>query len=394
MNTILIPDGCCKLDLKVRYLEAFPIKNLASTKVKFMSYDKFLNLNDLSVLVDLERALKSKEAVLFIGAGCSCAIGFPSWKALLAQLNNDLCSSKVIESGKDALSYAKEIKDHIKTNRTHGLEDYYSFMRSKFKNPPMKGPVALEIAGTKTIIEEWPESEFHKQIFEVPFKAFVTTNYDPAIEAYSRKYKEQTITKCVPQEKGEVGDFLFNLHKSNLHQTVYHLHGRYERPEEIILCKDDYEKAYKSKDGPEPIHKKSMWALFTTRPVIFAGFSLEDEYFVEILDSICTDTWSKFGTAKHFALMPFYPHEIGSKEQIRRDSFKERVEQNYGVKVVYYDPSGNHIDLCTLMLLDSEEGTKNGTKAPTEANIVGSVPEVIKEQSIGVAMDIFKRFKR
>lgn len=354
-----------------------------------MSFDKFLNLNDPKVLSELENSIKSKESILFVGAGCSFAIGFPSWGGLLQNLNNDLCASQVNGQGKDALTYAKEIKEHLRNKKA--IDDYYSFMNGTFKKPPSRKTVGGGLASAKMPAEEWPESMFHKKVFEVPFKAFVTTNYDPALDYYLKKYFDKSLKRCVPEEKGEVGDFLYNLHKPNTHQGVYHLHGRYERPQEIILCKDDYERAYRSSEIPEPIHKKSMWAIFTTRPVIFVGFSLEDEYFVGMLDSICRDTWSKFGDTKHFALMPYNVYEEGSEKAVKRDELRVRVEKNYGVKVVYYDPIGDHIELCNLIGIDSGESSRadEGEQDANESNV-----ETNNDKAIEVAQEFFRKIKK
>jgi hypothetical protein len=83
-------------------------------------------------------------------------------------------------------------------------------------------------------------------------------------------------------------------------QDVLHLHGYFDYPPGILLTRDDYKKYYgpvkvkdelgQASDGVlDTLHRKVAWSLLTNYHVLFAGFSLSDPYFTEVLDIAKTD---------------------------------------------------------------------------------------------------------
>jgi hypothetical protein len=80
---------------------------------------------------------------------------------------------------------------------------------------------------------------------------------------------------------------------------VLHLHGVYNEAERLILSADEYEYFYNSIE-PDPdmkeqrklgnrspldtFHRRIVWTLLATRPLVFVGFSLADSFFNKVID--------------------------------------------------------------------------------------------------------------
>lgn len=77
----------------------------------------------------LIEVVQSGDAVLMVGAGCSCKVRYPSWHGLLTQLENvAVAANSKFEisdekKSKRPLEYVDEIKNHIRLNKGT-LEDY------------------------------------------------------------------------------------------------------------------------------------------------------------------------------------------------------------------------------------------------------------------------------
>jgi SIR2-like domain len=288
--------------------------------------------------------IASQEAIAFVGAGFSAEL-HPPWKTLLQKLRAE--ADKV---GKFApstgltednpLLFADEIQRHFKRN-DGDLNRYYQILGQQF-----------------TLTERGCTSN-HENLVCLPFKGFITTNYDQSLEtALIRRGNKRpdcaVVVKKNNKDAHKVSEFLFSLDDRKQSQRVAHLHGLENETEEIILSASDYQQAYGFReatngDATVPIqndwtlHRKIVWALLATRRVIFFGFSFTDPYVNQILRDVTADLWSK-GEGRHFALAPLDRTIIDAAET------KQREFLEYGVQIVFYDNLGTkHVELAKLI---------------------------------------------
>ena len=118
--------------------------------------DKFLNINDSVALESLMTALKSENAILFVGAGCSARLGLPSWTSLLKDLV-DLHGDLELDQYKiknDIIKYAGEVKRKLFEKNDNSHSRYENYLSRRFKNPE---DGYLENTELHDLIVQWPE---------------------------------------------------------------------------------------------------------------------------------------------------------------------------------------------------------------------------------------------
>ena len=313
---------------------------------------------------ELIKACASQESVLVVGAGMSNRLGYPTWGELLDHLHELVATlgkehnrpfSKPPDWTTNPLSYADSLRSHVQAC-TNNLDRYHSFLRRTF-----------DFKGADTL---------HRQLVALPFRGIVTTNYDPSLDhALAVNEPSRAVDNHFVVDRDhahDVSDFVASLrHRGFRRRQIAHLHGRFNSPHSIVLTESDYRKQYnRSFDSgqrrelfdliqsqgldavidhvesnlPEwTLHRKFLWALFSTRSAIFVGFSMEDPYFTYMLNTVVNDLW-RWDQPSHFAVMPLSEGDALAKEKARR------LRSQYGVAVVFYEnPDGRHGELDSLV---------------------------------------------
>ncbi len=294
------------------------------------------NKNRLDMLT---RLVRSKQAVLFIGAGCSVRLGYPNWRGLLTELESILGSEFIIDEEKkrmkehSPLEYADIIRDNAR-NCNNGSDDRYHQKLHKIFSPKPKS-----------------YDDLHEMLINLDFKGIVTTNYDTAIEScYAARDLSVKPVVISNDYKGFVSEFFLSLDHNGFTKGILHVHGTWERASEIVLTSSDYRKAYgleyaqiiqdpKSFRKLSPsLYQKVLWALLATKRLVFIGFSFDDPYFKIVLASNARDLW-RFDLPIHFAVLP-----ISSKS---RETDKEnalKLKSDCGIETIFYIKQDKHDD--------------------------------------------------
>jgi SIR2-like domain len=248
--------------------------------------------------------LKSQQAILLVGAGSSNSIGYPTWKQLVENLRTQFAPQLEI-TGETEPEFASRIVAEI--GQTAQIESYYNFLQKTFE--PSNDRKSFD--------------EFHLSLVQLGFCGIVTTNYDEVIESAIRDiyrseigpYVCDSIDLCDDNSHNLIFRFLRSLSTYSKPRWVLHLHGHHRNPKKLILTGEDYKKRY----GEEPLydasgrpqnmaldslHRRVLWAILTTHPVVFVGFSLHDPFFTHILQIIGRDFELGIDT-EHFAIMPY-----------------------------------------------------------------------------------------
>ncbi len=321
-------------------------------------------------LIDL---VASGEAVLMVGAGSGARVGYVTWDGLLEELENlaNSCGEGLDQTRKgDALAYTEDIKLHI-SQEMNGLGRYYALLQNLFspKDPPF--------------------TDFHTKLVALPFRGILTTNYDTVLEAALGNLEQHTAydNSLVIDENsaGRVHEFLMAMNNDKrMTRRIAHLHGKFDIPGSIILSIEDYHKVYglrlPTNQGQRStewtLHRKLLWSVLATRRVVFVGFSMEDPYFDNMLETVSTDLW-RWDKSIHFAIMGISPEGVESSK-----SNAERLKHEYGVGTVFYeDPDNSHQGLDRIVDEIHEACT---VRSQTAADQVGWLEEVNQRMEQGI----------
>ncbi len=309
---------------------------------------------------ELLELIASGEAVALVGAGLSVAAGYPSWPALLKQLAeraNALRPGSITSDAPvgDVLGYAETIRSEF--DRRRGREAYHNELGRIFRRSEEEQPRLIQ--------------QIHRDLVGLPFRAFLTTNYDSVLECalhLSRPDLGRPESVWVWNGRKEhISPAVRGIAVGGDVRHVIHLHGYYDQPAGIILCRDDYTQAYGIRrlaaprarlesDAPLPQLPDVVGQAFptnlflltagllATRRVVFVGFSLDDPYFTEVLAHVCDALW-EWGSSVHFAVLPFDPH--------REDAMRDRarvLKETMGIETVPYPVVDNdHSELAKLV---------------------------------------------
>ena len=281
---------------------------------------------------ELIELVASGEAVLIVGAGSSARVGYVTWNDLLEELEDlaNRCGAGLDQTRKgDKLAYAKDIKSHIQ-DKTGDLSRYYALLQNLFspKDPPFE--------------------DFHKKLVLLPFRGILTTNYDTVLEAalgnIEPRFAYDNWLVIDENSAGQVNEFLMAMNNDKrMTRRIAHLHGRFNIPSSIILSIEDYHKVYGLKlpanQGQRNVewtlHRKLLWAVLATRRVVFVGFSMNDPYFNEMLETVSADLW-RWDKSIHFAIM-----SISSTNAENSKTRADGLRREYGVDTVFYKDSDN-----------------------------------------------------
>jgi SIR2-like domain len=279
-------------------------------------------------------AIRSDSTVAFAGAGVSMPLGYPSWKALLDRLADEterLCGDTITDRYQASLKLeqVRAMKDALVRAEIFKLNlgDRYGDLLRDIFGP--KHGVAEDIAA----------------ISRIPFQHILTTNYDVSIEiahdALKIDYESFSLSDG-PAETfvGSIGDYKTS-------RCIVHVHGRYDRPESIVLTNSEYGHIYDS----SPVCRILWNSLPISRRCIFFGFSFSDEEITEKLERIFILANRGISALRHFALLPL--KDRGEEETLRSSS-----RQQFGIEPVFFDPvdtnfSGHSVVVADIVLRTS-----------------------------------------
>jgi hypothetical protein len=196
---------------------------------------------------ELEDALRAGEGVLFAGAGLSRGAGLPDWGALMARLAGDL-----------GLPPDPRV-DYL---------DLAQWYRERF------GPAALAGVVRETFAAPSLPTLAHYLLLALPVRHVLTTNYDDLLERALTALKRHPVAVARQEEVAHTGQA----------GVVYvtKLHGDAARPEEIVLCRDDYDRFFERR----PAMALLLEGLLLNQTFFFVGYGLRDPNFRQIYSRI------------------------------------------------------------------------------------------------------------
>ncbi|PBB45599.1 Sir2 family NAD-dependent protein deacetylase [Mesorhizobium sp. WSM3866] len=210
-------------------------------------------------ILPLAKAIRERNAVLFVGAGVSMSVGLPSWEKLIERMASEL-----------GLDGARP-RDRFQT-----LAEYYRIKHGSI------GPLRSWMDRHWTVTrEKIRESELHRLIVALDFPVIYTTNYDRnlevAFEIHGRAYVKVANARDVSKARRDVA-------------CIVKFHGDFDDDSSLVLTETDYLDRL-SFDSPLDVRFRSD-ALGST--VLFVGYSLSDLN-IRLLLHRLWQTWNRSG---------------------------------------------------------------------------------------------------
>lgn len=272
--------------------------------------------DDTKIPAELIHDIEEKKCILFVGAGLSAKVkrsngkNLPPWKPFLNELfdwakandgnfwNGHEDIQQIIAKD-NLLLAAQELQESI------NIAEFSEFLNFVFRDK--------NVLPTPT----------HQDIFKIPFRAILTTNYDTLLEGgYTLHHKGQIPLKFIQEDLSTISS---PLRKDNF--FIFKIHGDIDRPDSIVLGSRSYHKLLFR--TPEYLH--FLETLFTTHTVLFVGFSGNDidlDFILDRLSTIYSRTLNK-----HYILLPQGKFNITEKRRLLIDK---------RIKVIEYYPDDNH----------------------------------------------------
>ena len=293
---------------------------------------------DSRITIPDEIQASPNDVVVFVGAGISRILKYPSWHDLSSLLMDSLIA-------KGNMGFSKKKLINLINDPRQKLSIAYEIA----KNDPELDEVQLfnEIF---TKADEKCKKSDKKQILDYIKKigsAFITTNYDRLLDFEGAENVHDP-------EKFEVS-FLKN-------KNTIHLHGSIENQENMLITTGHYLKRYQMDNVQEFLQN-----LFKEKIVLFIGYGMA-EY--EVLEyALFKGDASKGSEIRRFVIQGYYDFEATIE-----DYWKKYYFETYGVKLLTFSLDRAEYDIQVDIL---KEWAEKLNPTPTEISSGENTTEVI-----------------
>jgi NAD-dependent SIR2 family protein deacetylase len=195
-------------------------------------------------------------------------------------------------------------------------------------------------------------------------KAILTTNFDPAFQHALAKVLHQWSDPVYIGNAVEVADlyeYMWSWDSQSPLKRILHLHGISKQRSSIILADSEYRDKYgfpiqpaghsfrenlvnanlsadeintriAAYDKPHTLHRSLLWALFSTRRLIFMGTGLNDPYFTRMLEFVRDDLHS-FNYARHYLVLRI----ADINEKLKAMDYALTLKKQFGIETVFFE---------------------------------------------------------
>ena len=203
--------------------------------------------------------LRNGNAIAWVGAGLSIGMGYPSWDTLVC---------KIAENIDNTLWGNSELQEWARKNANSAPE----WVAEVLSQTNHKGYCDALINEFGHNAKE--DSFIHALLSLLPFKGYITTNYDALIERNLEKFICYKPNIYTPKNASSL------LAKDEEQKFIYKVHGSInEGLEDIILTETDY---YSLIQGGT--YSKVLSSLFSKYTLVGFGYSLRDRDFRSVLN--------------------------------------------------------------------------------------------------------------
>ncbi len=275
---------------------------------------------------------------------------------VLNELQVFLADRGLPEPRKDPESLLESADDLYNCFAENGLldPDYYSFLYQTFR--PKTGQ-SLDLQNV---------------LLSLPFRGIATTNWDKCFETAIRRdwpQKMQSLVECSfhANHPTSVREFFDSLSREEPSISVAHLHGVYDFAKEIILTGSQYDSVYGS-DGRWTFLRRTIWALMTTRRLVFVGFGMDDPFISTLLKFVSGELWDRNG-AVHYLIT-----HVSADSERDPKAYRRALRAEMGVQSIFYEVQGDdHSRLPDLLYKLGADPAANRHGQPAVSELLGPV---------------------
>jgi len=270
--------------------------------------DQELESNEIVKEIFLE-AINQNIAFGFVGAGCSKKLDYMSWDELVQIALVEAIKKKDPGVDLDIYSYKKD-----------DLLWYAEILKSYLSNVEFYAIINNNYGPKRKM-----DHLFFQNLIKIPFRHFITTNYDIILEHTSNRLRER-VESFSWDEKDKLRNFYQSINNSSDQAVryIFHIHGIYNKPDSIILTEKDYMKLY----FEEELANKILWSIISSFRMCFIGFSMKD---LDLLSIFRKSRWDfGRGDPRHFAIM-------GAETIPKRITTRIYMKDKYGIMPIFYN---------------------------------------------------------
>jgi hypothetical protein len=253
-------------------------------------------------------AVAEGNAALFVGAGLSRASGFLDWKGLLRDC-------------------ARELK--LDLNREHDLVAVAQFYLNQRRGDRSRLNQILKHAFDQPA----QLTRNHELIARLPIGTVWTTNFDTLLE---QSYEAAKVRVDIKSRDRDLA-----VQKRGRDVVLYKMHGDIARPDEMVICKDDYDR-YAMR---HLVFQNVLESDLVNKTFLFLGFSFNDpnlNYMLGHLDALLEES-----KHEHYAIMRRVRKNLHARkkrdalETFKYETNKQALQiedlQRYAIQTVLVD---------------------------------------------------------
>jgi hypothetical protein len=285
-----------------------------------------MSIERVQLLRNYVGAIHEGDAALFIGAGLSRPAGFVDWKGLLRDCARGLGLD--IDREHDFVAVAQ----YYLNRRSRDRSLLNQILRDEFDKP---------VASTAN----------HRVIARLPISTIWTTNFDKLVEDSLRAAGRTVDIKSRDKD--------IATHKRGRDVVLYKMHGDIARPDEAVICKDDYERYARN----HPIFQNTLEGDLLSKTFLFLGFSFSDpnlDYMLGHLRSLLEDS-----KREHYAIMRRARLNWHNTSDLDKQEAQQRFEYERNKQILQIEDLQRY-SIQTLLIEEYDE--------------VASILEAIEEQ--------------
>jgi len=252
---------------------------------------------------EVKNAALDGKLVLFIGAGASMLLGFPSWGGLAYKA--------------------------LKSLNNKGFINFAELEQLQQLDPKKQLSIAKVIADEKEFdlnLAQYLVSDRDSRIYEFLNSigaVCVTTNYDHELSPETVVVDDDSKPSEFLKRVSGVDEFKTAFLREP--GTVIHLHGDMDNPNEMIVTTRDYLEHYDNENV-----KFFLGELFEQYTVLFVGYGLEEAEILEHVLRRGNVRYEGVGVAKkRFSVQGFF-----NSDQPLYDQLKKYYQKSFGVELI------------------------------------------------------------
>jgi hypothetical protein len=205
---------------------------------------------DAAALLD---SIRGRRCVLFVGAGLSRGAGLPDWGGLLSELATEL--------ELDVGSLPRDTNGQISLDLCLDLAQWYVERLGREK---LDRKVHQRFGRTAEAEPKVRPTLAHYLLLSMPFRLFLTTNYDDLLERSLTALRHDPEVVYSPESVVHTGQ--------TERPSVVKLHGDATHRTSIVLTRDDFDRFFHD----HPVTAALLQGLLLNHTFLFVGYDLRD----------------------------------------------------------------------------------------------------------------------